>query len=113
MSKIIVKWSGKYPIYCLGEWTLIIDGVDCTECIPEDLRKIDMHTYGVYEGWYLSDNGLFYIWEKHQNGFICNEWIDNNHYWLKNLPIEESEYPDVYKAFNENDFRMRQCSRCI
>lgn len=38
MATVEAKWSGKWPCLCYGEWTLIVDGVDVSDKIPEYLK---------------------------------------------------------------------------
>lgn len=43
---IKVKWTGRYPCLCFGEWKLYIDGMDKSNLIPENLKQNEMGTYG-------------------------------------------------------------------
>lgn len=53
MATVEAKWSGKWPCLCHGKWTLIVDGIDVSDKIPEELRDSPMGTYGFYDTWYF------------------------------------------------------------
>ena len=113
MSKEIkIEWTGGWPSLCIGEWVIEIDGVNYSDKIPEDLRVSDMGTAGSYSSWCFS-NGYDVKWSSSEEGLDSEDWIDANKYWLKELPIDESEYPQVFKLINEQDFRSGSCGGCI
>ena len=114
MSKEIkIEWTGGWPSLCIGEWVIEIDGVNCSDKIPEKLRVSDMGTEGTYKSWCFADDELDVEWSFYADGLDENDWIDANKYWLKELPIDESEYPLVFKLINEQDFRSGSCGGCI
>lgn len=108
MTDIKVEWSGEYPCLCFGEWSLSICGIDFSYLIP---FKGSANTYGEYERWDFED-GLekFYTYT---DGLKMQDWVSENRTWLKNLPIDESEYSYVYRKFQEHDFRAGSCGGCI
>ena len=113
MSKEIkIEWTGGWPSLCLGEWTIEIDGVSYSDKIPEDLRESDMGTAGWYDSWCFH-NGYDVKWSSREEGLESEDWIDANRYWLKELPIDESEYPKVFELINKQDFRTGSCGGCI
>ena len=112
MKSIEVEWTGEYPCLCYGKWILKIGGKDCSKLIPKKLRvHSDMNTFGKYDKWHFEDCQV--IWETYEDGLKDTEWIEENKHWLKKLPIEEIQYGDVFKAFNEKDWRHGSCGGCI
>jgi len=112
MSNIKIEWTGSWPSLCLGEWVIEIDGVNCSDKIPEDLRTSDMGTEGRYDSWCFR-NGYDVKWRSRWEGLDSEDWIDANKYWLKELPIDKSEYPQVFELINKQDFRSGSCGGCI
>lgn len=113
MSKEIkIEWTGGWPSLCIGEWVIEIDGVNCSDKIPETLRESDMGTEGHYDSWCFV-NGYDVKSSSYEDGLGENDWIEANKYWLKDLPIDVSDYPRVFKLINEQDFRSGSCGGCI
>ena len=112
MATVEAKWSGKWPCLCHGKWTLIIDGVDVSDKIPEELRDSPMGTYGFYDTWRF-DEDWNTIWESYENGFECKFWIEENLEWLKTITIDKKVMEQVYDAINAEDFRAGSCGGCI
>lgn len=113
MSKEIkIEWTGGWPSLCYGEWVIEIDGVNYSDKIPEDLRVSDMGTAGCYDSWCFH-NGYDVKWSSNEEGLESEDWINANRYWLKELPIDESEYPKVFELISEQDFRTGSCGGCI
>ena len=112
MSNIKIEWTGGWPSLCIGEWVIEIDGVNYSDKIPEDLRESDMGTEGWYDSWCFV-NGWEDKWSKYPDGLGKTEWIEANRYWLKDLPLDESDYHKIYELINEQDFRSGSCGGCI
>lgn len=114
MSKEIkIEWTGGWPSLCIGEWVIEIDGVNCSDKIPEALRTSDMGTEGHYNSWCLIAGECDVRWSSYKDGLGENDWIEANKYWLKDLPIDVSDYPMVFKLINKQDFRSGSCGGCI
>jgi len=110
--KITAIWSGSYPCLCHGNWSLVIDGKDCTEKIPEKKRDEPMDTFGTYSRWSFSPSWSE-EWEDYQDGLGEDEWIRENIDWLMELPVPAEYYGHVFAAFQKEDFRTGQCGGCI
>lgn len=110
MSKVEAYWSGKYPSLCIGEWTLLIDGKDVSDKIPEEVRRLHMNTYGIYQGWNFKDMEQFYDYE---DGLQAGEWIEENLEWLENITKDPGLQDAIYEAFRIDDWRHRSCGGCI
>lgn len=108
---IEAKWSGSYPCLCIGKWTLIVDGEDVSEKIPEELRNTDMGTFGTYSSWHFED--WMEVFNDYVDGSVCEDWINENKYWLKTITSDESIYPGIFDAINKEDFRSGSCGGCI
>ena len=112
MSNVIVNWSGEYPCLCSGEWSLIIDGVNFSHLIPENLRNEEMRTLNTYSHWKFNDDFLE-EWEYYPDGLPCYEWIEANKYWLDQITEDTEILIAIYEAINEKDWRHGQCGGCI
>ena len=112
MATVEAKWSGKWPCLCHGKWTLIVDGIDVSDKIPEELRDSPMGTYGFYDTWYF-DKDWNDIWESYEDGFECKFWIEENLEWLKTITTDENVMEQIYNAINAKDFRTGSCGGCI
>jgi len=108
---IEARWSGSYPTLCFGHWTLLIDGEDVSEKIPEDLRERSMNTFGIYQDWHFEN--WMEVFENYADGLLCDEWIEENDYWLKDITDDYSVKEEIYDAFNSEDFRYGSCGGCI
>ena len=108
---IEARWSGSYPTLCFGYWTLLIDGEDVSEKIPEDLRDRSMYTFGTYQSWHFEN--WMEVFESYDDGLLCDEWIEENDYWLKDITDDYSVKEEIYDAFNAEDFRSGSCGGCI
>jgi hypothetical protein len=106
------KWSGSYPCLCCGEWTLEVNGVDVSKYIPAELKDGEMNTYKTYERWYFGDDWDV-ITEDYQDGLMCNEWIEENKYWLDVITDDINIQREIFYAINEEDFRHGSCGGCI
>ena len=108
---IEVKWTGKYPCLCSGEWILMIDGEDKSNLIPEDLRGNEMGTYGVYSSWHFENWDE--VFEDYQDGMDCDEWIKHNKYWLDNISTDQTIQKQLFYEFQASDWRHGSCGGCI
>ena len=106
------RWSGSYPNLCRGEWTLKIGGNDVSSLIPKELRYDEMNTYGTYETWYFDDNAME-VFEDYEDGLDCDEWIEENKYWLDAIAEDYDTQVKIFKAINEQDWRSGSCGGCI
>ena len=106
------KWSGAFPCLCSGEWTLEVDGKDVSNLIPDDLRRNEMNTYATY---YHVSLGEDYMEEysDYEDGLMCDEWIEENAYWLNMITMDIQTQQDIYYAINANDWRHCSCGGCI
>ena len=111
-TKVKAKWNGKYPNFCSGQWTLIVNGVDVTDKIPMNLINSPMNTYGIYNNWRFSSDWDV-IWDNYYDGLSCSEWIKENDYWLNEITKDNSIKSDIYYAINSEDFRQGCCGGCI
>lgn len=111
-TKVKAKWNGKYPNFCSGQWTLIVNDVDVSDKIPNELKYSPMNTYGTYGRWYFNSN-WHVITENYSHGLSCSEWIEKNDYWLNEITKDNSIKSDIYYAINSEDFRQGCCGGCI
>lgn len=105
---IKVEWTGSYPCLCSGVWILKIDGKDYSDLIPFITNPAN--TYGTYEEWHFED--WLEVFEDYEDGLKEYEWIEENKTWLDKLP-EDTDYHEVFKAFQEQDWRHGSCGGCI
>lgn len=106
------KWSGSYPNLCSGEWTLIVDGKDVSDKIPDDLQNSEMNTYKSYKKWNFK-KGYSVGWKSYYDGLECEEWIEENQEWLNKISIDHEIQSDIFYAINMSDWRHRSCGGCI
>lgn len=112
MSEWAAEWSGYYPNLCSGEWTLYHNGEEVGVPIP--FQGCPADTYGEYWEWFFGgESGWEEIFEPYENGLNEAEWIEENIEYLKAVTPDETQYPSIYKAFNEQDFRPGSCGGCI
>ena len=109
---IEVKWTGKWPCLCYGEWKLIIDGEDKSSFIPEDRLRENMDTYGTYREWRFG-NDYEEIWSSYEDGMNCQDWISFNKDWLNNISIDEAIQEQLFYEFQASDWRHGSCGGCI
>ena len=109
MANWTTKWTGEYPCLCDGVWELYKDGALVDTTIPFQESPAD--TYGMYQGWYFDEDYLehFYAYD---DGTPCEQWCANHCQWLETL-ADADEWPDIYAAFQENDWRHNSCGGCI
>lgn len=111
MNTYTAEQTGEYPTLCHGEWKLYRNGEDISSFIPEELRFSPMNCAGFYEEWEF-DEHYQEIWNTYYDGFSMPHWIKENEYWLKNIG-SEIDYPLIFEAFLEDDWRGGSCGGCI
>lgn len=108
MTKYYTEWTGRYPNLCYGEWTLFINNKPCEVEIPFQGNPAD--TFGTYSEWWFENwNEVFGDYE---DGMYCEKWCEKYKDYLAKV-APESDWPDVYEAFQENDWRHGSCGGCI
>lgn len=105
------EWSGSYPCLCHGKWTLKINGKNVSDLIPEELRESEMNTYGTYESWHFEN--WMEVFEDYEDGLDCDEWIEENKYWLDTITEDLNTQMEIYHAINKQDWRAGSCGGCI
>ena len=111
-TKVKAKWNGRYPNFCSGQWTLIVNGTDVSDKIPMDLINHPMNTYGLYNKWKFGADWDV-IWDDYYDGLDCTEWIEENDYWLNTITKDFDIKTSIYYAINSEDFRYGSCGGCI
>ena len=111
-TKVKAKWNGRYPNFCSGQWTLIVNGTDVSDKIPIDLINHPMNTYGLYNKWKFGADWDV-IWDDYYDGLDCTEWIEENDYWLNTITKDFDIKTSIYYAINSEDFRYGSCGGCI
>lgn len=106
------RWSGSYPCLCHGEWTLVVNGKNVSDLIPNELRNSEMNTYGTYSEWYFGDNWLEET-RDYDDGLMCDDWIEENKYWLDNITNDYNVQTEIFYAISKEDFRHGSCGGCI
>lgn len=110
-NEVEAIWSGEYPCLCSGKWSLIINGIDVSNKIPEELRQSPMGTYNTYQGWYFKDwIERFYDYE---DGLIAGEWVEKNLYWLETITKDPALQDEIFNAIQNEDWRYSSCGGCI
>lgn len=108
--KWTAKWTGTYPNLCCGSWRLYCDGRDVSEPIP--FQGEPAETYGDYCAWAFTEN-WDENWSWYNDGLKCNEWIEQFKDYLFDVTEDESQWPLIYQAFQEKDWRHGECGGCI
>lgn len=112
MMSVEANWSGEYPCLCNGAWTLIVNGVDVSDKIPEDLRNSSMNTYGIYHSWHFDDR-MLEEFDFYEDGLTCKDWIEENDYWLSSITDDYDTKLLIYYEISVSDFRNGSCGGCI
>jgi hypothetical protein len=112
MATVEAKWSGKWPCLCHGKWTLIVDGVDVSDKIPEELRDSPMNTYGEYRNFRFTEDWEV-EWYSYCSGLEVEGWIEENLNWLKTITTDKSTMQQIYYEINSKDFQYGCCGGCI
>lgn len=106
------NWNGRYPCLCFGKWTLVVNGKDVSNKIPDELRTEPMNTYGTYEQWYFDDN-YSEEFESYKDGLEMHEWIEKNGYWLDKITSDYNIQEEIFTAIQREDFRLGSYGGCI
>lgn len=106
--KIKVEWTGSYPCLCHGQWILKINGKGYSDLVP--FGSSPANTYGTYSEWHF-ENWLE-VFEDYEDGLDESDWIKENKEWLDKLP-SGTNYSEVFKAFQSQDWRHNSCGGCI
>lgn len=106
MSEWTTRWTGKYPNLCRGRWHLYRDGNE----VDNPFNGSPAYTDGTYCSWHF-ENWLE-VFEDYHDGLSEEDWIDENREWLESI-AEEGDFPKIFRAFQENDFREMSCGGCI
>lgn len=103
-------WSGRSWSRCSGSWELLCDGKRVDTEIP--FQGEPAYTLGTYMSWSFGGSDWCEEWEEYEDGEACGEWCDANREWLSTL-APESEWEDIFHAFQSEDFRRNSCGGCI
>lgn len=104
-----VKWTGKYPTLCFGEWIIKKDGQDVSKYMP--CRQAPMETYGEYDMWHFDDD-YNEVWETYKNGMHFKKWSKKNE-WINKICKNKKEKRELFKAIQKEDWRHGSCGGCI
>ena len=104
---IKAEWTGCYPNLCTREWRLFIGGKDFSDRIPEEIRGGPMGTYGTYYDHDWDDD-----FGEHEDGLQEEDWIQENRDWLREITEDPEVERDIYRAFQQKDWRRRSCGGC-
>ena len=107
MAEWRTEWTGSYPNFCSGEWHLYKDD----EEVENIFGSHPAGTLGTYSEWFF-DDGYLETWRDYRDGMGEKVWVRQNKDWLKKIADEE-DFPKIYKAFQENDWRYSCCGGCI
>lgn len=108
MSDWRAVWTGGYPCLCVGEWQLFKDGRRVHE-VPYGMEPA--YTEGTYQRWQFDEDWLE-VFEDYEDGMSESEWIGENRLWLSDIADEE-DFPKIFRAFQESDWRYMSCGGCI
>ena len=103
------KWTGEYPNLCYGEWKLYVNGKISDIEIPFQYHPAN--TLNSYSKWGFDDQWSEY-WESYIDGMDCIDWCKKYSDYLTQI-APESDWPTIFEAFQENDWRHGQCGGCI
>lgn len=104
---VTANWSGRYPNLCRGSWDLVVDGINYTWAIPEELREKPMNTRGTYERWHFVN--WQEEWDSYADGLDYADWCAANP-WIRSIPAPATL---IYSAFQRSDWRYDSCGGCI
>ena len=85
-------------------------GYDVSDCIPVDLQGSPMNTKNDYRQWHFED--WVVVWETVHQGLPFDAWLVKNQ-WVKSLPINSSQYEELYDAISDCDWIHGSCGGCI
>lgn len=108
-----VKWTGRFPNLCSGEWIVLRDGVDVSHNIPRAKRYNEpMNTFKQYVRVWL--NGQYEEeTELYSDGLFMDEWYAENKSWVDKICSTMDEVGALYRAIREQDWRHNSCGGCI
>ena len=110
-----VEWTGEWPRKCKGRWIFEVDGKDYRYLLPfanDDGVDLPADTFGEHELWDIDANGDR-EWFKYENGLDIDCWIDQNREWLTIITPHEDDWDYMFNAFQENDWRFKECAGCL
>ena len=84
--RVEAKWTGDYPNLCSGQWILKVNNKDVSHLIPEELRNSPMNTYDTYRSWHFED--WEEVFDSYEDGSFCDEWLEENEYWLEKISTD-------------------------
>ena len=110
-----IQWSGIYPNYCFGRYSVKINGQN----IPVSIKG-PLFTGGRFRHWYINDNsndGYYYYYCKKSFASWCKSDIALN---LFNTisghlgrSLSNEEIQSIYSKCKKIDWRHGQCGGCI
>lgn len=109
MARWTAEWTGESPTLCFGEWILYRDGEPVETGIP--FQGHPANTEGTYDTWYFED--WKDVWETYDDGMTSDEWITEYRDWLETLTDNVFDLIEIYRAFQEHDWRYNSCGGCI
>lgn len=115
MINVNVMWTGEWPRRCKGRWIFEVDGKDYRYLLPfanDDGVDLPADTFGTYECWDMDSEGER-EWYHFENGLDIEDWIDQNREWLEVITPHENEWDDIFYAFQEHDWRFKECGGCV
>lgn len=112
MATYKAYWTGRWPTLCRGTWRLFKDDKDISDMIPNVFRDQNMKTYGTYRRVSL-DRSWNEVTEEYTDGLEADEWINTNLWWLNSITKDPAEQAQIFKAFQEADFRRDSCGGCL
>ena len=113
---VTVKWTGKFPCLCFGEWIVTVNGVVVP--LPENKKKREMNTRNEYRRVDPATEEVEY----YKDGLREKAWIMVNRNWLLaavkavitvKTDEEEQLLKDLYQAFKHEDWRHLSCGGCV
>lgn len=105
-KSIIVRYTGRYPNLCSGEWLIYINGVKHQTPF---MYGEDAETWGFYKPWYVKTTRWDFTF---YDGLTAHEWIYQHAKWLKTLHVGKGRWKEVYDKFQEKDWRKGECGGC-
>lgn len=107
----VAVWNGGEWCLCHGTWELFHDGQRVNTAIPFQGR--DAGTFGTYSYWFFGgESGWDEQWEDYEDGLATDAWCEENREWLATIAPRE-EWPEIFWAFQSEDFRPGSCGGCI
>lgn len=104
-------WHGGQWSRCSGSWELLHHGKPVDTEIP--FQGSDAGTFGTYATWHFGgDSGWVEEWDDYEDGMECGEWCDEHRDWLSTI-APETEWGEIFEAFQAEDFRRNSCGGCI